>query len=365
MKTLARWLWRSCWLLGIAALVVSITGAGSALYPKIVDGKSSNPPDAAVAAADQGSVCVVLGTVDVKHGLRSLYPVQAGRVEDVRVEEDQKVKSGELLLSLDKVPARNHIKQAKAEVDAARARCAKAKTGVEQQKLGEDQQGQAIRAAEAKLRSAEAFQKRAQANHNLVGNKEGLDLETAKGMVEEAQANLRAQQIMLQKIRLNDPMEEVRLAEAALAGSLAQLEQAEKQLKECDLVAPSDGTIVRLYVGKGDVLGPQPRQPAILFCPSDPRIIRAELDQEAAARVRKGLKVLIEDDVRTGSHWEGKVDHIPEFYLQRRSNVAEPFSFNESRILECLINITPPPDGKELPRLGQRVRVRILDQMAP
>src|SRR5262245_43017945 len=117
MKTLARWLWRSFWLLGIAALVVSITGDGSALYPGTGDGKSK-PGESPAPPADRGAVCVVLGTVDVKHGLRSLYPVQGGRVEEIRVEEDQKVQGGQLLLSLDKVPAQLQIELAKADVEA-------------------------------------------------------------------------------------------------------------------------------------------------------------------------------------------------------------------------------------------------------
>ena len=41
---------------------------------------------------------------------------------------------------------------------------------------------------------------------------------------------------------------------------------------------------ISLHVDPGEVFGPQSRQPALLFCPDKPRIVRAEVEQEFAAR---------------------------------------------------------------------------------
>jgi membrane fusion protein (multidrug efflux system) len=361
MKILWRWLVRGCWLLGIAALVVSITGAGWTLYSRAGDGPAMSGSTSPAPPPEKGLVCVVLGNVDVKHGLRSLAPTQSGRVEKVFVEEDQKVEGGKVLLSLDKEPTNLLIQQAKAEVEAAKVRCDQARKLVEQQKVHESLQSQSIEAAAERVKAAEAILKRAQEQHKIDGNKAGHDLEVLQAKIQEAKAGLRGEKLKLQELQLNDPQHEIRQAQAALAAAEARLRQAEHALKECDLVAPGPGMVVRIQTGKGDLLSPQRHPPAILFCPDEPRIIRAELDQESAPKVRKGQKVFIEDEIRSGARWEGRVDRIPDSYLQRRSNVPEPFAFNENRILECIITIDATP-GKELPRLGQRVRVRIVEE---
>src|SRR5207247_2518398 len=100
------------------------------------------------------------------------------------------------------------------------------------------------------------------------------------------------------------------------------LEQAEKALKECELRAPTAGTVLRMLVGKGEVLGPQPKQPAMLFCPAEPRVIRAELDQEAASRIKVGQPAEVEDDAKNGEKWVGKVESIADSFLQRRTQAT-------------------------------------------
>ena len=55
--------------------------------------------------------------------------------------------------------------------------------------------------------------------------------------------------------------------------------------EDCVVRAPTDGTIVRLSAAKGMLLGPgTPLEPAIVFAPAGPLVVRAEVEQADAGR---------------------------------------------------------------------------------
>jgi multidrug resistance efflux pump len=364
MNTAVRTVLRGFWLVGVAALVVSVAGAGWALYSRASDGATRGTPTPA-ASVDTGRVLgVVVGYVDVRHGTRWLYPGQQGRVEQVLVEENEQVQAGQVLLSVDKEPAELLVRLARADVASAEAELEKARKGPEQQKLQEAQLQQAIIAARSDVKRAEEELARVEAlwKAKQSGDREGHEVNALKAQVEKAKAGVQAMQDKLAEAKLNDPQLDIRRAQANVAAKKARLDEALKGLKECDLRAPGAGTILRVLTGKGDLLGPNPRQPAIVFCPDEPRIIRAELDQESASRVHLRQRATIEDDTRTGEEWQGIVEQIAGSYLQRRSTLPDPFTLSDTRILECILKIEP---GKQPPRFGQRVRVKLRDEKAP
>jgi multidrug resistance efflux pump len=348
---------RGFWLLGVAALVVSGAGAGWTLYSSTGDGSRGGSPPA--PTAESGRVLgVVVGYVDVKHGVRSLYPVVQGRVEEVHVEEGDKVPAGKVLLSLDRELAELRVREAKEDLRAAQVQLERARKGPDQQKVLEAEQQAAIEVAQHDVTAAEQVLARAESVQKIQGDAKGHEVESLRALVAKAKAALRGQQDKLVELKLNDPQLDIRRAEADVAAKEVQLAKAQKGLSECDLKAPEAGTILRLLVGKGDVLGANPRQPAILFCRDEPRIIRAELDQESASRVKVGQRATVEDDTRTGEEWGATVEQIAASYLQRRSTLPDPYALSDARILECLLKLDP---GKDPPRFGQRVRVKVLE----
>ncbi len=131
---------------------------------------------------------------------------------------------------------------------------------------------------------------------------------------------------------------------------------ADEPARDPDVKAPGDGTVLRVLVLPGDVLGPQSRRPAVLFCPAGERIVRAEVEQEFASRVAEGQAAVIQDDARKGRVRHGKVRHVSDWFTRRRSVIQEPTQFNDVRTLECIISLAP----KQPPlRIGQRLGVRI------
>jgi multidrug resistance efflux pump len=350
--------------LGVALLVGSIGGAVWALRGSHAEVEITTPP----SAPEKVPIAVCFGRVDVRSGVVSLYPLQPGRVEEVKAKEGQEVNAGDVLLVLDKQLAEQLVEQARQDMEAAKAQLDLAAKLRKQHALRETQQEAAIDAAKARLKQAEnvlARRKEAVA----LGQANEKDLVPLAAQVEEAQAALRGEEQKLAELRLLRPEEgqkpiEMRRAEADVAAKTAQLRQAEIGLAECELRAPMRGTILRSFVNKGDVLATPPKQPAMLLAPDEELIVRAEVEQEVARKVRRGQPVVIEDDAGDAPQWRGRVDELSRWFAPRRSILLEPGQLNDTRTLEAIVRLIPnqPADANQPPlRIGQRVHVVIYD----
>jgi multidrug efflux pump subunit AcrA (membrane-fusion protein) len=247
------------WVLGLALLTVAAaTGLGLAFRPGGPDdgAPKTTPPDPALPRA-----VACFGHVDVEPGIASLYPVRPGRVEMLLVRENEAVKKGTVLLRLDRTPAEGLVRQARAARNAAEAQLAMARKLIDRQRIREAEQRAVIDAVRSRLNAGKwvLAMKEESRRKDLIN---GKLVATARAQCDELKAALRGEEAKLQELRLNDPTLDVRRAEAELAAKQAELDRAEWALAEYDLKAPGDGTVLRLLVNPGDVLGPQPRQPA-------------------------------------------------------------------------------------------------------
>jgi multidrug resistance efflux pump len=356
---------RSTFSWALLGVVLLLTSVGVTVWAN--RGRES---DSSVGNSSVGRtpVAVCFGRIDVPSGVASLYPLQPGRVAEVRVKEGQDVQAGEVLLVLDKQLAEQLVVQALQDLAAAKAQLDLAAKLRQQQELREAEQEAAVDVARARVKQAEGILARKR-EFVALGQANAKDLPPLLGQVEEAQAAQRAEERKLDELRLlraapgEKPLE-MRRAEADVAAKESRLRQAELGLAECQLLAPMGGTVLRVLVNKGDVLGAQASRPVILFAPDEELIVRAEVEQEVAAKVKKGQPVVIEDDAIEGASWTGKVDALSRWYAQRRSILLEPGQLNDARTLEAIIRLDPGQAGDPAHsplRIGQRVRVVVYD----
>jgi multidrug resistance efflux pump len=338
---------RLVFFVGLCGLVASLVGTRWLLHANVRG-------EPAVAAETPEVRVICSGHVDVEPGVTALYPLRPGQVERVYVKEGQAVKAGEVLLALDHRPAEYQVRQARAALAETQVQRDQAAKLVEQQRLKEAQQQAVLDALAAKLHAAESLLARRKELHGLAGSDKEID--AAQAHCAELRAMLHGEQKKLEELRLNDPQLSIRRAEADVAGKQAQLDEALLGLDYCELKAPGDGMILRVLVHAGEVLGNQPKQPAVWFCPGGPRIVRAEVDQEFAHRVAVGQPARIDDDGGSDHHWRGRVYRISDWYTHRRSILQDPLQMNDVRTLECLIAVEP--DQAPL-RIGQRVLVTL------
>jgi multidrug resistance efflux pump len=352
-------LWKfKFWLTGLVLLLVSVAGATWLLNFTSGAGQEIQSTAKRPGLNPRGSDPVTcVGFADAESRVLALSTVQPGRVQEVLVKEDEVVKAGQVLLKLDDRPATYALHKAEAAVKAAETQLAEANNLRQQHAIDLEAQDKVVEGAKHKVDAAAAAASRlAQLTKNLNANPQ--EAQAAEALQKAARSALDAERKKLEKLRLIDPEDKIKVVEAELKAKKADLEHAEYTLKECNLVAPVDGRVLRILIGRGELVAGDPKQPLIQFVPQEARIIRAEVEQEFAGRVHDGDPATIEDDSHAEIHWKGKVIRISDWYTQRRSIIQEPLRFNDVRTLECIIKLELTPGQKE-PRIGQRMRVTI------
>ncbi|HEX4589305.1 MAG TPA: biotin/lipoyl-binding protein [Gemmataceae bacterium] len=346
---------RLSWLAGIGLLTASLVGAEQVLHSR----PTAEAPAERSFAGPPG--VVLLGTVDLEYvpgGYVPLSPTQPGEVVEVNVREGQEVKKGDVLLRVDQEIPQQLVAQAETGVRLAEDLLAQAQQQADRYKAGVEAQQAAVDAAKHKITAAEirlARQRRiqtiGQSNDEEI-NASTEDLNAAKSLAAAEEAKLRAMQANKPDAKIREATDNVTLARQ-------RADQARLAVKRCSLEAPADGTIARLTIAKGAVLGPQSRQAPVLFTPAGPRVVRTEVPQEFAHRVQVGMAAVVQDEATGQMTWRGHVKERGTAFLPKRS-AGGPESIgltgSEERLLECLVVLDA---NQSLPLLGQRVRVNI------
>jgi multidrug resistance efflux pump len=350
-----RWL-ALVWLFGIALLAVSTAGAGWMMRSHAGQQQAAAGP---AAGATPSALLYCIGHVDVENGVSYPYPVAPGRVVEVKAREGQAFKAGEVLFRTDDRAARKDVERAEHGVRTAELGTAKANNDRAELAKAVLAQRQAIEVAKHDLEAAQIAARR---KHDLV-DKNALvkeEAEAADALVRKAEAAVKGEERKLDAIEARGANIELaaKLADAEVADRKFVLEKAKLALDECAVKAPADGTVLRLAVQAGDLLGPEAKSPPLVFCPAGPRVVRAEVEQEWAGRVQDGQVATIQDDTSSGSGpaWTGKVVRLSDWMAHRRSILPDPSQLHDIRTLECIIALDP---GQPPLRIGQRVRVAL------
>jgi multidrug resistance efflux pump len=347
---------RLFWVLGVLLLIGTVAGAGWMLN----NGNGEAPAvknTYGVSIPFEGKGIVSIGYVDVEPGVAQLYPTQVGRVVWV-ADEGAVLAKGEPVLRLDDELARIDLKRAELALEDAKLQHEEAKNLTTKHKLEMEAQQEAINALQAEKAAAQKqLAKLEDRQKKGLGGTE-FDVDAANQQLKKVESLIKAEEKKLAILKELGPEEKIERARLDVEAKEELKKKAKKALDEYTVVAPTEGTVLRVFTSVGETLGPNPKAPAVEFCPNLPRIVRAEVLQEWADGLQKGQEVVIEDDTTSAHQWKGKVAHVSDWYTHKRSIIQEPFQFNDVRTLECIIHITEVPAGKKL-RIGQRMRVMI------
>lgn len=363
MKRSTRWS-RLPWLIGLALLTGSLVGAGHVLHSRPTDSNGGgarsekSQPERQPYPTGQGVYCH--GTVDVESGYtnHALFPVQMGKIVEVLVYEGQTVRAGDILLRVDDAHLLAMFGEATKAVTIAEIDVRSARRGMERHpylvaghQAGVDAAKQQVRAVEAQLSRARELVAK-----DVSSNTQGVA--ALEAQVESAKALVRVEEEKLRDAQANKPDLTIEKAQEVVELRKHKLTQAQAALNNCKLLAPADGTILRINAVLGTVIGPQTRKPPIEFVPAEPRIVRATVEQEFAHRVHVDQSALIEDEMNSAINWTGKVKRLAEAFLPRRT-AGDALSLtggSETQYLEFLVEMNPSANP---PKLGQRVRVSL------
>ncbi|MCO5731805.1 HlyD family secretion protein [Rhizobium sp. SSA_523] len=245
----------------------------------------------------------------VQGDIAVISPKVSGYVEKVNVVENQTVKAGDPLVTLDQGDYQIALEQAKANVESARLAVSRIDAQIAGGEASVKQSQAQLGALQAALRGAEITKKRAA---ELAAKSVGTtaELDNAQIALEQAQANLAAGEaavtsaqanIELLKAQRNEAVNTIRLQELAV-------DQAERNLSFTILKAPYDGTIGNLSVQTGDLVSSGKRLASLV--PLSDLYVDANFKETQIGQIVPGSKVRLHVDAFDGDTVMGTVQSI-------------------------------------------------------
>lgn len=223
-----------------------------------------------------------------------LSPRVSGQVAEVLVDENERVREGQVLVRLDASDYEARVAHARADLDAARNRMSQSSAAA----AGAAAQGQAV-----KVRLVFAEQELERVRGLFAQNVASTaQLQSAIAVRDAATAELRA-------------AEQRELAELAALGGDAPVRQAEAALREAELAlahtsitAPFDGVIGRKSVERGANVSPS--QPLLALAENSGNWINANFKETQIGHMRLGDPVEIHVDAFPDRVWRGHIESI-------------------------------------------------------
>ena len=271
------------WVVGVlAASAAALTAWG-------LTSRADAPPTANQDATTRSDTHYnFMGFADLEQGVAPLYPLQPGRVVKVFAHDGDAVEADAPLFTMDDKMAMDQIDAAEADLRNAQLQLEEAQKFVAQHQQQIDGQKQAV---EARKQEAAAGRAKADEAEKLHGS-QNASAETVRARPTRRRKlwkrRRRGEEAKLHILELDDPSLAVKRAENAVEAKQSQLRKAQMGLRECTVWAPAKGVVERMDVSEGESLGPNPRQPAVMFAADGPRIVRAEVEQEWAGHVALG-----------------------------------------------------------------------------
>jgi membrane fusion protein (multidrug efflux system) len=244
-----------------------------------------------------------------------ILPKVGGFVTGVKVTDNQEVKAGTLLLTIDDRDYRTRLAQAEAELQMALA--AAGKEG------GSGQAAAQLAASRASAAAARSTIDQAVAN----ADKAQKDLDRIRSLVDkkmmspqsldaaEAAARASLAQVKTARDSATSAGEQVSASGAALQGAMAKVEAARAardlaaiQLADTMIAAPVAGVVGNKTVEPGQLL--QVGQSLMSVVPLDDVWVVANLKETDVARVKPGNTVDIEIDAYPGERFTGAVESL-------------------------------------------------------
>lgn len=209
----------------------------------------------------------------------------SGQIKEILVDFNSPVKSGQLIARLDPETYEHRVRQAQADVDAARA--------------GQGVQQAEVARARANLSNAQRDyeRKKTLVEKNFISPAER---DTAQNTLDAARAALASAEA------------QVKNGEAVVRQREAQLAAARVDLERTSIKAPVDGIVVKRSIEPGQTVAASLQAPELFVIAKNLTDMQVEtsIDEADVGRVRLGQKASFTVDAFAGRHFEGEVRQV-------------------------------------------------------
>ncbi|QDU74600.1 Macrolide export protein MacA [Bremerella volcania] len=298
---------------------------------------------------------VIYGNVDVRQVELAINGNE--RIGELLVEEGDRITKGNLLGKLNTERLEYAVERAKAIVESQRQVVARLEAGSRPEEI-------AIARADVTAAKATALDKKRNLERirSLVGTGAVTQEEFDDNLAayESAEAQVNARQAELDLAVAGPRKEDKEEAKALLKRYEAELAQAEHDLKDSFLYAPSDGIIQDRILEVGDMASPQ--KTVFTVALTDPVWVRAYVSEPDLGKIHEGMKARVITDSFPDKEYEGWIG----FISPTAEFTPKPVETRELRTkLVYQIRVFVKNPNNEL-RLGMPATVKIpLDQSRP
>ena len=255
-----------------------------------------------------------------------IVPVVRGEVIEVAVTPNVPLQKGDVLFRIDP----RHYQYV---VEQKRAALAEAEQNVLQLKAALDVALANVNEATASRdRAKQSFDRYDTANANAreAGRAPPfaeVELENQRGVYLASEAAHLSAEASAEQARLAY-QSQIDGVNTTVARLQAELRDAEYDLEETVVTAPTDGYVTQLFLRPGMIAVPLPLRPVMVFIHSDDNVFAAAFQQNALQRVRAGDEAEIAFDAIPGRVFKGKVkgvmDAVVQGQLQPTGTLIDP-----------------------------------------
>ncbi|MBV9275107.1 MAG: secretion protein HlyD [Verrucomicrobia bacterium] len=296
-------------------------------------------------------ILTLQGNIDIRQ-VNVGYRV-SGRVKEMKLEEGDVVKKGDLVATLDDAPYQDQVHLAEAQVAQAQANYTKMVNGYRPEEI---QQARAqLAQTKANYENAQRyFERQNELQQNHVISKSDYDNASAskdslKAQVDLAQANLNLE-------LAGNRYEDIDSAKAQLDNARANLAVAQQNLADCQLFAPVDGVVITRAVEPGTIVSTS----SVIYsiCQNEPIWVRTYVDERDLGRIYPGMKALVHNDTNPNRPYVGQIGFISPVAEFTPKNV-ETRELRTDLVYRLRVIITQP--DKYL-RQGMPVTLQMVDE---
>ncbi|WP_080290715.1 HlyD family secretion protein [Pseudomonas syringae] len=299
----------------------------------------------------------------VKADSSIVAPKVSGYIRSLAVGDNQPVKAGELLATLDDRDYRNALNATRSATQASRATVAAIDARVHEQEAVIDQSVAGISAARANRDMAMTNRSRSLTLSGTgLGSRQEAEEATARQRVASAQLDRELAKARTSERKVETLKAQKVVAQARLQQALAMEKQAELNLEHTQILSPVDGTVGSRTARVGQFV--QPGTDLMAVVPLNEIYVIANFKETQISRIKGGEAVTIKVDTFSEEEIQGHVQSLSpasglEFSLLPSDNATGNFTKIVQRIpVKIVLDMPPGLLGRLRPGMSVQANIR-------
>ena len=267
------------------------------------------------------------------------------RIAAVLVQEGDRVRQGQLLARLDTARLEPQLAQAEAQAAAQLQVVKRLRSGSRPEEIAQARAN--LQAAQADLTNARQQYERWKSAAEISAGRavRQQDVDNARTAVQVAEARLAVVQKTLDLAIAGPRREEINENEARLKAFEAQANVLRQQLKDAQLIAPTDAVIRTRVMEPGEMASPQ--RPVFSLAITDPKWVRAFISEPDLGKIKPGMAAAVVVDSFVGRRFEGWIGFISPV-AEFTPKTVQTEELRTSLVYEVRVFVKDPADELRL-----------------